>query len=157
MASLPQTCATLGTCISSKIKISDARPCIAQINNNNKNKSTRLKGALFPLTLVGEKRPKIGLRNWKVGAGESGELVPRSVIESVVKDFHRALNDKNIEELQQLISDDCEYQDYLFYSPYKGQVSFNIFSSFSLYVLSIMCISWFRLTLTNYSLRCFLI
>ncbi|WVZ18664.1 hypothetical protein V8G54_005986, partial [Vigna mungo] len=82
--------------------------------------------ALFPLRLVGEKKPKIGLgkersEKWKVGVGESGELVGRSVIESIVKDFHGAFNDKNMEELQQLISDDCEYQDYLFYSPYKGQ------------------------------------
>lgn len=137
MASLPQMSATLGTCISWKIKMSDARPCIAQIHKKKKNSC--LKGALFPLTLVEEKKPKIGLRKersekWKVGAGESGELVARSVIESIVKDFHRALNDKNMEELQQLISDDCEYQDYLFYSPYKGQVSFNIFSSFSLFL-----------------------
>ncbi|XP_047178663.1 uncharacterized protein LOC124845590 [Vigna umbellata] len=124
MASLPQMSVTLGTCISSKIKMSDGRLYIAQINNMKK--SNCLKAALFPLTLVGEKRPKIGLRKqpsekWKVGVGESGELVPRSVIESAVKDFHRAFNDKNMEEMQELISDDCEYQDYLFYSPYKGQ------------------------------------
>jgi len=125
MASLPQMSATLRPCISSKVKSIDARPCIAQLSNNKK--STCLKGGLFLLTLVGEKTPK--RESWKVWAGESSELVPRSVIESVVKDFYRAFNDKNIEQLKQLISDDCEYQDYLFYSPYKGHVSFLLFPS----------------------------
>jgi len=131
MASLPQLSATLGACISSKIKSIDALPCSAQLSSSNKKSA----GALFPLTLVREKRPKIESwkqqsEKWKVWAGESSELVPRSDVENVVKDFHRAFNGKNIEQLKQLIWDDCEYQDYLFYSPYKGQVSFNIFSSF---------------------------
>ncbi|ESW09546.1 hypothetical protein PHAVU_009G136300 [Phaseolus vulgaris] len=122
MASLPQLSATLGACISSKIKSIDALPCSAQLSSSNKKSA----GALFPLTLVREKRPKIESwkqqsEKWKVWAGESSELVPRSDVENVVKDFHRAFNGKNIEQLKQLIWDDCEYQDYLFYSPYKGQ------------------------------------
>ncbi|CAJ1974344.1 unnamed protein product [Sphenostylis stenocarpa] len=137
MASLPKISATLGPCNASRMKMMETRPCIAQLNKKKKKSTcfTNLvdkhqigKATLFPLALVGQNRPKIESwknpsEKWKVWAGESPDSLPPSPIQNLVKDFYHAFNTKNIEDLQQLISDDCEYQDYLFYSPCKGKAN----------------------------------
>ncbi|KAL5192680.1 hypothetical protein HKD37_04G011691 [Glycine soja] len=137
MASLPQMSTTLGACMSSN-KTINPRPCIAQLNNNNNNKRSTpfsnlianhqiVNGTLFPFALVGQKKPIIELwkqcqnEKWKARAGKNPEFLPHSDVESVVKEFYDAFNKKDIEKLKQLVSDDCEYQDYLFYNPYKGK------------------------------------
>ncbi|TKY74143.1 hypothetical protein E2542_SST02902 [Spatholobus suberectus] len=127
MASLPQMCAPLGACMSCN-KIIDTRPCIAQLCNYKKSTHfSKLvanhqiaKGTLFPLALVGQKK-QCQNEKWKARAGETPESLQHSLIETAVEDFYRAFNDKKIDQLKQLVSDDCEYQDLLFYSPRKGQ------------------------------------
>ncbi|KAK9944037.1 hypothetical protein M0R45_009621 [Rubus argutus] len=45
---------------------------------------------------------------------------PPSVLE-LAKDFYRAINSKDINQLEPLLADDCQYQDLVFYVPFEGK------------------------------------
>ncbi|KAL3014667.1 hypothetical protein AAZX31_06G118300 [Glycine max] len=117
MASLPQMSTTLGACMGSN-KIINPRPCIAQLNNNNK--SSHFSNLVENHQITKELWKQCQNEKWKARAGENPEFLSHSDVESVVKEFYDAFNKKDIEKLKQLVSDECEYQDYLF----------NIFSFF---------------------------
>ncbi|CAB4319661.1 unnamed protein product [Prunus armeniaca] len=46
--------------------------------------------------------------------------LPPSVLEAV-QDFYKAINAKDIQALEQLLADDCHYQDLVFYVPFVGK------------------------------------
>ncbi|BBH08822.1 Nuclear transport factor 2 family protein [Prunus dulcis] len=63
---------------------------------------------------------------WRVFGSDDGSCgiaplpLPPSVLEAV-QDFYKAINAKDIQALEQLLADDCHYQDLVFYVPFVGK------------------------------------
>ncbi|BFG40671.1 uncharacterized protein Pyn_35249 [Prunus yedoensis var. nudiflora] len=63
---------------------------------------------------------------WRVFGSDDGSCgiaplpLPPSVLEAV-QDFYKAINAKDIQALEQLLADDCQYQDLVFYVPFLGK------------------------------------
>ena len=163
MASLPhQIPCALGAYTSTNKNII-TRPCIAQLHkkmhfgnlvaNHHLSKPT----LLSPVAFVAQKKPIRDLREvcqnekWKAWCSHDGSSgvaphefpSPRS---QLVLDFYEAVNEKNIQKLEQLLSPrHCAYHDLLFYGPYEGkQVStVSILFLFEKYVYISSCLHSF--------------
>lgn len=63
---------------------------------------------------------------WRLFGSDDGSCgiapmpAPPSVLE-LAKDFYRAINSKDINQLEPLLADDCQYQDLVFYVPFEGK------------------------------------
>ncbi|EXB91955.1 hypothetical protein L484_001829 [Morus notabilis] len=65
-----------------------------------------------------------GWRVWGIDDGSCGVAPtpppPPSVLD-VVRDFHNAINARDNDKLSQLLSEDCHYEDLVFYIPFEGK------------------------------------
>ncbi|KAJ7959251.1 putative Nuclear transport factor 2 family protein [Quillaja saponaria] len=88
----------------------------------------------FPLTLERQKHTTdIGkqLRNddhWKTWCSDDGScgisplpLPPPTSVQDVILEFYNAINTKDTEKFDQILSDDCVHQDLIFYTPFQGK------------------------------------
>nr|KYP60051.1 hypothetical protein KK1_015499 [Cajanus cajan] len=126
MASLPQMCSTLGSFMSCN-KIIHTPPCITQLHNNKTTHFRNLvcKETCFPSSLVAQKKginlwKQCQNEKWKTRVGETPEFAVH------VQHFYEAFNERDIQKLKQLVSDECVYQDLLFYTPFKAQDVINL-------------------------------
>ncbi|XWS21754.1 hypothetical protein CRYUN_Cryun30bG0081200 [Craigia yunnanensis] len=88
--------------------------------------------ATFSQLSIGEKHSNYGSKSkedqWKVCCSNDGscEIAPYWSTPSIldlVQDFYGAINVKDTQKLDQLLSHDCVFQDLIFYLPFSGKQS----------------------------------
>ncbi|XP_019416536.1 PREDICTED: uncharacterized protein LOC109327825 [Lupinus angustifolius] len=133
MTSLPQISATLGPCMRTKKNINT--PCIAQLHNKMHLNNLVSKPTFSPLVLVEHEKNSIGdLRKqckqekWKAWCSDDGscgvvpEFLPPPSYKEIIIEFYKALNTKDTETLEQLLSpNECSYEDYVLYGRVEGK------------------------------------
>ncbi|KAK8965588.1 hypothetical protein KSP40_PGU022353 [Platanthera guangdongensis] len=55
------------------------------------------------------------------GEREGPPMEDLTEAEELVENFYRSINERNVSQLSALLTDDCIYEDALFYSPFKGK------------------------------------
>lgn len=76
---------------------------------------------------------------WRVFGSDDGSCgiapmsAPPSVLE-LAKDFYKAINSKDIKQLEPLLADDCQYQDLVFYVPFEGKKQVSLLYLYSLVI-----------------------
>lgn len=79
-----------------------------------------------------EKKSKGLLDEWRIRCNEDGScgIPPKfshlSVIE-LLQEFYKAINSKDKNKLEELLSEDCHFQDLIFYDHFEGKQVFIIF------------------------------
>ena len=85
---------------------------------------------------------------WRIWCYDDGSCgvapspTPPSVTE-LVQDFHKTVNAKDLDRLDQLLSNECQFQDLIFYETFQGKkvILFKLFIYFS---LMIICLIWLK-------------
>ncbi|KAM6559871.1 hypothetical protein CsatA_029110 [Cannabis sativa] len=97
-------------------------------NNNDENKHCRL--TFLPLWSLKLKRKEWAVKNiggggWRIQGIDDGScgiapyMAPSPI--DVVEDFHKYVNERNLDKLDQLLTNNCHYEDLLFYVPFLGK------------------------------------
>ena len=78
----------------------------------------------FPV-LREAKKTNGGWRVWGIDDGSCGMAPymppPPPSASDTVLEFHTAINKRDVEKLDKLLSPDCEYEDLIFYIPFEGK------------------------------------
>ncbi|KAM6542509.1 hypothetical protein CsatB_006956 [Cannabis sativa] len=97
-------------------------------NNNDENKHCR--PTFLPLWSLKLKRKEWAVKNiggggWRIQGIDDGScgiapyMAPSPI--DVVEDFHKYVNERNLDKLDQLLTNNCHYEDLLFYVPFLGK------------------------------------
>lgn len=64
-------------------------------------------------------------RVWGTNDGSSSEIIPMPSSSTspteFINEFYKAFNAKDTHTLEQLLTNDCRYQDFIFYIPFEGK------------------------------------
>ncbi|XP_022765886.1 uncharacterized protein LOC111310731 [Durio zibethinus] len=126
----------LGSCLGQKRNfkaLSIVQPGNTRHSINLVTKQPNYKATFSQLSIDGENQPNLydnkrKEKQWRVYCSNDGScgIAPQWSTPSVldlVQDFYSAINVKDTQKLDQLLSHDCLFQDLIFYIPFSGKQS----------------------------------
>lgn len=71
---------------------------------------------------VGKSSKKLDDDKWKLcGIDDGSRGTPQPSATELIHDFYKAANARDRQHLEQLLSNDCSFQDIIFYEPFHGK------------------------------------
>lgn len=75
------------------------------------------------------------LRQAPLAMDSSDIIISSPSPSTTIMQFYTSINEKNLKQLEELLSDDCFFEDYSFPKPFDGkQVTFGTFASYNLLI-----------------------